>query len=1268
MALATAIGLPSTHADPTDPVTPVDQLNVDQATQTGSVSAPGESATLTTNLRAATLNPTVDIVFVIDTTGTMASRLPRVVDGVSQFVKNLTTAGGDNLAFGIYTFGDLMEPRDVQKWALPLTTTSSGLTAEDVSFKLAHQLWWNDGGGDTPEDAIWAGFTVAATTPWRPGAQREVVVVGDIGSWERLDKAYYINGQAPTLANWKAYSDANNINTHFVNASGTANNDSVITDIGSPSKPFRNVETIQNTFGSDHFAPIDPQGYTDLLTKAVVVRNGSAATFRITPKLTVTYADGTPSTDLVATATPSAATTVDGTAAVGFQLTARAVAAKDIARPGQTTTAYLELVEQGTNSVVARQTITFTAPDPKTVRIIFVDDDNRGETVAPVAGFKDTYTGMPGQPVGFTETLARSGIPSGYVFAALNNVVNFGPTDETITVHLRHAADDGTVTTTRTIHYTGAASNPPDVPQILTWDTVKDVVTNITTYTARATEYPAVASPVIPGYTTDKLTVAALPVTSPTTTAPASSEVTVTYSPNLQVVNVVFVDDGASGAVVTPAAGFESRLTGSSGTPVGFTQADAEKGIPSGYRFVSLDNVPAYDDDDTAAQTITVHLIHDMDNGTVTTNRMIKFTGAGEFTPPDVSQPVTWNTVTDRVTGVTTYTAVQTSYPALTAPVIAGYTADPLSVPVLAVTSPTTTRPESVNVTVTYRPNTQVVHVVFVDDDAAGAVVAPAAGFRARLTGDSGTPVGFTQAMAEDGIPAGYTYRSMDNVLAYDFDDAADQTIRVHLSHGVDNGDLTTTRTIHYTGAGSRTPPDLRQTVTWTTVTDAVTGATTYTAASAGYLAATSPGVAGYTADTPVVPALKVASPATTLPTSVDVTVTYAPNTQVVNVIFVDDETLGTPVTPAAGFQARLTGASGSAVGFTQAMAQAGIPAAYQFASLDNVSLYDFADDADQTITVHLTHKLDVTAMTTTRTIRYEGAGAATPAAVSQTVGWVVTKDLPTSVVTYTTDSAGYAAVATPVIAGYTPDVARVEALAVVPRTQTMPQSVQVKVTYAVNQQRVHVKFVDDDASGKEVTPVIGFVTPLVGSGGTAVGFTQAAAASGAPDGYVVASVDNVATYDLDDRTDQTITVHLTHKMITDKLTVTRTIHYAGAGADTPKDEVQPVEWTVTTDAVTMKTVYTTTDKGYGEVAVPALTGYTVDLKSVAALAVGPKTETKPVSTTVLVTYTKIVVQTGGSVSDPGGPGPWALLATLLMGFGMVSAGWALKRRTSKSS
>jgi len=208
---------------------------------------------------------------------------------------------------------------------------------------------------------------------------------------------------------------------------------------------------------------------------------------------------------------------------------------------------------------------------------------------------------------------------------------------------------------------------------------------------------------------------------------------------------------------------------------------------------------------------------------------------------------------------------------------------------------------------------------------------------------------------------------------------------------------------------------------------------------------------------------------------------------------------------------------------------------------------------------------------------------------------------------------------------------------------------VEVTVTYTPNTQGVSVVFLDDDAAGAPVTPVAGFVAWLTGPSGSPVGFTQAMAVAGVPEAYVFVSLDNVATYDVDDAADQVITAHLAHRIVTTTLPVTRTIHYVGAGKVTPPDEVQTVDWVVSVDAVTRVATYTTQAPGYPAVVVPLLAGYTVDIRTVDALAVAAQTDVMPTSTVTTVPYSPIIIATGGT-STPAGT--WLPAALLLIGAG----------------
>ena len=130
--------------------------------------------------------------------------------------------------------------------------------------------------------------------------------------------------------------------------------------------------------------------------------------------------------------------------------------------------------------------------------------------------------------------------------------------------------------------------------------------------------------------------------------------------------------------------------------------------------------------------------------------------------------------------------------------------------------------------------------------------------------------------------------------------------------------------------------------------------------------------------------------------------------------------------------------------------------------------------------------------------------------------------------------------------------------------------------------QNVTVTYVDDDANGAAITPTAGTVTAFTGMPGDPVGFTTAAAQAGVPAGYEVASIENVATYDVDPAVDQVIVVHVRHTLPT------------GAEAAVEKE---PVVATTTgglahladsTDAYTLVTTLT----GINDVALPGYAGH----------------------------------------------------------------------------
>ena len=166
----------------------------------------------------------------------------------------------------------------------------------------------------------------------------------------------------------------------------------------------------------------------------------------------------------------------------------------------------------------------------------------------------------------------------------------------------------------------------------------------------------------------------------------------------------------------------------------------------------------------------------------MTATRIIHYVDAnGKTMVPDEVQTISYAKSTDSVTHDVTYTPATPSYPKMTSPVIAGYTPDPLEVASAPVSVPAG-QVDPDEVTVVYTPNAQRV-VVQVVDDGTGSVIPAKDGAKVEWTGPTGTPVGFTETDARNTVPDGYAFVSMDNVDLFDNDDAAVQTITVHVRY-----------------------------------------------------------------------------------------------------------------------------------------------------------------------------------------------------------------------------------------------------------------------------------------------------------------------------------------------------------------------------------------------------------------------------------------------------------------------------------------------------
>jgi PKD domain/Peptidase family M23/von Willebrand factor type A domain len=121
-----------------------------------------------------TLDHNVDVMLTIDTTGSMSDDIDQVKAETTALVDTLA-ASGANWRIGLVTYRDLPPHGDPGDYAARLDLPFSDDTAavKDAIAAIAVA-----GGGDTPETVL-SGIQLAVDQPWRDGAKKAVIVLGD---------------------------------------------------------------------------------------------------------------------------------------------------------------------------------------------------------------------------------------------------------------------------------------------------------------------------------------------------------------------------------------------------------------------------------------------------------------------------------------------------------------------------------------------------------------------------------------------------------------------------------------------------------------------------------------------------------------------------------------------------------------------------------------------------------------------------------------------------------------------------------------------------------------------------------------------------------------------------------------------------------------------------------------------------------------------------------------------------------------------------------
>ena len=802
--------------------------------------------------------------------------------------------------------------------------------------------------------------------------------------------------------------------------------------------------------------------------------------------------------------------------------------------------------------------------------------------------------------------------------------------DQHYDVHLKHAthAIDEHRAINETVHYkmSDGTKAPADYQaEALSFsrDGFNDEVTGIDHWNAWAPKaeqiFGKVASPLVAGYTPD------IDQINTQTVKPTDHdlEFTVTYTPNVQIAHVKYIDD-TDHKVLT-----QDDLNGRTGETSGYHTTDRITEFKGQHYVFVSDNYPAtgmtFDNNDRFNQMYEVHFKHGTrtDEQDVQVPRTIKYVYQnGQQAQPDHSDALSFHetkvvdlvdshTVSDDWTPAQDFKTIETL-------AIQGYTPDHASVSNTGIAHDHSAIVE----TVTYNPDAQKAVVKYIDDTTGKQLEAK------DLAGVSDQSTGYTTKETIDGYINQHYVLVSDGThgetVVFDHDDDADQSYEVHLKHGTEPANESRIKkiTVHYqyadglarSGKASDDKTVTNLTFTRTGTHDLVTDKIAWNEwdhADQSFSPIDSPAIQGYTPDRTVVDNIKVNPDAHD---STEVTVTYHADAQKLTVNFIDDVTGKTLKTVAK------TGHSDESADYnTKADVQDFISKHYDLVS-DTTNgenlIFDHDDNTNQHYEVHLNHHTHPIneQHTITETVHYQYANGlarsgkavddfnATPLSFS--------RDGFNDEVTGTdhwnawtpADQQTFTAVPSPVIEGYTPDQSEIGAINVVPTSQ----SIEKTVTYTADSQKLTVNFIDD-TTGKTLKTVA-----KIGHSDESADYdTKSDVQNFVGQHYDLVSDETKSAdlvFDHNDDVDQVYNVHFTHHLtpISDHQVVNETIHYvyadglAQTGKAADDYAAVPLEFNRTGkhDDVTETdswNAWTPGNANFATVQSPAIQGYTPD-------------------------------------------------------------------------
>ena len=469
--------------------------------------------------------------------------------------------------------------------------------------------------------------------------------------------------------------------------------------------------------------------------------------------------------------------------------------------------------------------------------------------------------------------------------------------------------DDLNKTVTREVTITDPTGKKSTTTQTVTFTrgATVDEVTNKVTYDDWSENgkhtFDKVEVPTVQGYTASG-EVPSIVVTPET----QSSKVDITYTANAQTATIIYIDDTEKKTLGS------DKENGKFNQVITFEHDPAEviKGLEEkGYKLVSNDFNSNKYQADNSNNVFYVHFAHGTKK--VSREHSASFTvhyiyKDGRQAKPDHEQALSFteNGIQDLVTQKITWTPADSQkFDDVVTPVITGYTPDQDKVIGQTANFETGDR----EVTVTYLPDGQVGHINYIDDNTGKTLTRDDFSGKTNEHEDY-TPIDRIQEFENKG----YVFVSSDypdGGFNFDDNDQQDQVFNVHLKHGtttvtpdnpghpgepvdpknpegpkypngteLDQVKRTGTQTIHYVGAGDKTPADNKQTfiftreITFDNVTREIISKTPWNVKSHTFGNVDTPVIPGYHTDT------AVAGGATVTPDDLNkvIIVTYAPD------------------------------------------------------------------------------------------------------------------------------------------------------------------------------------------------------------------------------------------------------------------------------------------------------------------------------------------------------------------------------------------------------